>query len=147
GVAPDGRPYAASDPHLLRWVHIAEIDSFLRAHDRYGAEPLSPAQRDAYVAQAAITAELLGATDVPHDTAALARAIDSYRPELSSTPAARAAARFLVVHPPVPLAMRAPYGLLTAAAVGLLPRWARWPLRLPWLPVVEATAVRAAGAT
>jgi hypothetical protein len=29
--------------------------------------------------------------------------------------------------------------------VGLLPRWARWPLRLPWLPVTEATAVRAAG--
>jgi hypothetical protein len=30
GTAPDGRPYAASDPHLLTWVHIAEADSFLR---------------------------------------------------------------------------------------------------------------------
>src|SRR5215467_13728687 len=28
GTAPDGRPYAASDPHLLTWVHIAEADSF-----------------------------------------------------------------------------------------------------------------------
>src|SRR3954447_21270527 len=28
GVAPDGRPYAASDPHLLKWVHVAEVDSF-----------------------------------------------------------------------------------------------------------------------
>src|SRR6516162_11296433 len=30
GTAPDGRPYAASDPHLLAWVHVAEADSFLR---------------------------------------------------------------------------------------------------------------------
>ena len=26
-----GRAYRASDPHLLLWVHVAEIDSFLRA--------------------------------------------------------------------------------------------------------------------
>ncbi|MDQ2958150.1 MAG: DUF2236 domain-containing protein, partial [Actinomycetota bacterium] len=26
-----------------------------------------------------------------------------------------------------------------------LPRWARWPLRLPYLPVSEATVVRLAG--
>ena len=26
---PTVAPYAASDPHLLRWVHVAEIDSFL----------------------------------------------------------------------------------------------------------------------
>ena len=31
GIAPDGRPYHAADPHLLEWVHIAEVDSFLRA--------------------------------------------------------------------------------------------------------------------
>src|SRR6202040_2590252 len=36
GVARDGRPYSAADPHLLEWVHIAEVDSFLRAHRRYG---------------------------------------------------------------------------------------------------------------
>ena len=39
GTAPDGRTYSASDPHLLRWVHVAEIDSFLAAHDRYGRDP------------------------------------------------------------------------------------------------------------
>src|SRR4029079_5660019 len=38
GTAPDGRPYAASDPHLLTWVHIAEADSFLRAHTRFGTQ-------------------------------------------------------------------------------------------------------------
>ncbi|RLV57300.1 DUF2236 domain-containing protein [Aeromicrobium phragmitis] len=147
GTTPDGRPYEASDPHLLRWVHVAEVDSFLRAHDRYGSRPLTPAERDTYVAQAAVTAELLGAEDVPRTVGELDAVLASYRPELASTAAARAAARFLIVHPPVPIAVRAPYGLLSAAAIGLLPRWARWPLRLPWLPGVEATAVRAAGLT
>ena len=40
GTMPDGTPYAASDPHLLAWVHAAEVDSFLLAHQTYGARPL-----------------------------------------------------------------------------------------------------------
>jgi len=68
-----------------------------------------------------------------------------YRPELASTAAARQAARFILVHPPVPLALRLPYSMLSAAAVGLMPRWSRRELRLPYLPVTEATAVRASG--
>src|SRR5580700_7713093 len=50
GIAPDGRPYAASDPHLLTWVHIAEVHAFLRAYEVYGERPLSQAARDGYVA-------------------------------------------------------------------------------------------------
>ena len=145
GTAPDGRPYEASDPHLLRWVHVAEIDSFLRAHDRYGAKPLDAAGRDEYIAQSAVVARALGATDLPETVAELDEVMADYRPELSSTPAARQAARFILVHPPVPLALRLPYSMLSAAAVGLMPRWSRRELRLPYLPVTEATAVRASG--
>ncbi|MBC7630693.1 oxygenase MpaB family protein [Aeromicrobium sp.] len=145
GTAPDGRPYAASDPHLIRWVHVAEIDSFLRAHDRYGAHPLDAADRDAYVAEAAHVARGLGAVDVPETVAELDQMLADYRPELEATPAARQAARFILVHPPVPLALRAPYGLLSAAGIAMMPRWTRWPLRLPYLPLTEATAVRTSG--
>ncbi|PRC49718.1 DUF2236 domain-containing protein, partial [Mycobacterium sp. ITM-2017-0098] len=53
GTAPDGRPYRASDPHLLEWVHIAEVDSFLRAHQLYGSAPLDRDECDAYVADTA----------------------------------------------------------------------------------------------
>src|SRR6266571_2274070 len=53
GTAPDGTPYVASDPHLLGWVHVAEVDSFLAAHQRYGARPLDAEGRDGYVADAA----------------------------------------------------------------------------------------------
>jgi uncharacterized protein (DUF2236 family) len=145
GTAPDGRPYAASDPHLLRWVHVAEIDSFLRAHDRYGAAPLDAAGRDEYVAQSAVVARALGATDVPETVAELDEVMAGYRPELASTEAARETARFILVHPPVPLAMRLPYSMLSAAGIALMPRWSRRELRLPYLPVTEATAVRASG--
>jgi uncharacterized protein (DUF2236 family) len=145
GIAPDGRPYAASDPHLLRWVHVAEIDSFLRAHDRYGATALVASGRDEYVAQSAVVARALGATDVPETTAELDEVMADYRPELATTTAARQAARFILVRPPVPLALRLPYSMLSAAAVGLMPQWSRTALRLPYLPFTEATAVRASG--
>jgi DNA polymerase-3 subunit gamma/tau len=49
GVAADGRPYSASDPATLAWVHNVEIDSFLRAYQRYGTEPLSAGDADRYV--------------------------------------------------------------------------------------------------
>lgn len=145
GVRSDGVPYAANDPHLLRWVHVAEIDSFLTAHQRYGARPLTPAEADLYVEQAAHTAVALGATDVPRSTAELAATLAAYRPELRGTPEAREAIRALLVEPPLPLPARVPYAALAAVAVGLMPTWTRLPLRLPWLPITERTAVRAVG--
>ena len=145
GTAPDGRPYAASDPHLLRWVHVAEVDSFLYAYRRYGAGTLDQAGRDGYVADAARVAAALGVLDPPTTEAQVTAELARYRPELTGTAEARDAARFLLLTPPLPLAARAPYGILAAAAVASLPRWARWPLRLPYLPLAEATVVRLAG--
>lgn len=145
GKAPDGRPYFAADPHLLRWVHLAEVDSFLSAHQRYGAEPLDRAGCDGYVEDSALVASKLGVIDPPTTLAGLRAELAAYRPELRGTRQARQAARFLLVNPPVPVLLRPAYGVLTAAAVGLLPRWTRWPLRLPYLPLAEATVVRASG--
>lgn len=145
GRAADGRSYSATDPHLLRWVHLAEIDSFLIAHQRYGAEPLDQVGRDGYVRDTARVAAEVGVLGAPETEAELVAQLDAYRPELDGTPEARSTARFLLLHPPLPLAARAPYALLGAAAVGLLPRWTRRPLGLPDLPLAEATLVRMAG--
>lgn len=145
GTAPDGRPYAASDPHLLRWVHIAEIDSFLSAHQRFGHRPLDADGRDGYVADTARVAEELGVPDPPRTEAELREQLEEYRPELRGTPAAREAARFILLNPPLPLMARPPYAAIAAAAVSLLPRWTRRHLYLPYLPVTEAVVVRAAG--
>jgi uncharacterized protein (DUF2236 family) len=145
GISPDGVKYRASDPHLLKWVHVAEVDSFLAAHQRYGVQPLDPTEQDLYVEDAALVARKLGVIDPPTTVAELRQMLDEYRPELRGTTEARQAARFMLIHPPVPWAVRPAYGVLTAAAVGLLPWWTRWPLRLPYLPLAEATVVRAAG--
>jgi uncharacterized protein (DUF2236 family) len=145
GVASDGRHYSANDPHLLRWVHLAEIDSFLAAHDRYGQERLTPAERNQYVADTAKVARALGVPAPPESVDALEHQLRSFRPELRSTTEARDAARYLLVSPPLPIAGRAPYALIAGAAVGLLPYWARLPLRLPLLPITEAVAIRPAG--
>lgn len=145
GTTVDGEPYAANDPHLLRWVHVAELDSFLVAHDRFGEQPLVGAERDEYIANSAVVARALGVIEPPTTERALRRQLDDFRPELRGTREAREAARYLLVRPPLPAAGRAPYGLIAAASVSLMPVWTRWPLRLPWLPLSEATLGRAVG--
>ncbi len=145
GTAADGRPYAANDPHLLEWVHIAELDSFLAAHDRYGERPLVGAERDGYVADAAVVARALGVVEPPETEAALRDRLRSFRPELTGTREARDAARYLLLQPPLPAPARPVYGMIAAGAVALMPAWTRRPLRLPWLPISEAVAMRPAG--
>jgi len=145
GRAEDGTPYRAADPHLLAWVHVAEVDSFLRAYQRYGAGTLDGEAADGYVADAARVAAALGVVDPPRDRAELADRLAAYRPELRGTTAARDTARFLLLNPPLPLAARPPYAVLAASAVALLPRWARRPLALPYLPLLERTGVTMAG--
>ncbi|MFF8973904.1 oxygenase MpaB family protein [Streptomyces sp. NPDC014995] len=145
GVTADGEPYRASDPHLLCWVHVAEVDSFLRAHQRYGLHPLSDDECDEYVADTARVAVALGIADPPRSRDELAARLTSYRPELRATAQALDTTRFLLLSPPVPFVARLPYGLLAANAVSLLPGWAADELRLPRLPVVDGLCVRPLG--
>ncbi len=143
GTAPDGRPYRANDPHLLGWVHVTEVDSFLAAYQRYAPTPLEPAQADTYVAEMAGLARRLGVRDAPRSRAELAAAIDAYRPELAVGAQAREAVRFLLL-PPFPLAARPAYGVITTAAVSMLPGWAQRMLWLPVAPGAEPFLVRPA---
>jgi uncharacterized protein (DUF2236 family) len=146
GVAPDGRPYRADDPHLLRWVHVAEIDSFLRTHRRFGAVTLTARQRDEYVAEVGFVAGKLGVVDPPQSVADLRRVLATYRPELRGTPEARDSARFLLFSPPIPLLARPAYALISTAALSMLPAWARGMLHLPPpLPFADEVVGGAAG--
>ncbi len=143
GTAPDGRAYSANDPHLLAWVHVTEVDSFLKAYDRYGVGRLTDAERDRYVAEVAEVGHRLGAVDLPVTVAGLEAALDDFRPELQYGRQARQAIRFLLA-PPVPVALRGAYGVITAGSVALLPRWARRKLWLPLAPGADSLAIRPA---
>jgi uncharacterized protein (DUF2236 family) len=118
GVAPDGRPYAANDPDLLAWVHHVEVQSFLVAYQRVGPG-LTPPDADQYVAEMARLGARLGVIDPVTDAVALGQWVRDH-PDQRATTAARRAVRFLVA-PPLPMSARAPYTVLFAAAVSLVP--------------------------
>jgi uncharacterized protein (DUF2236 family) len=143
GTAPDGRPYSATDPELLLWVHATEVASFVKAVQLFGTTQLSPEDVDRYLSEMAPIAEALGAEDVPTDRAEMKVYWDRVRPELVAGSQAKETARFLLT-PPLPLWARPAYGVITAAAVGSLPSVAREGLGLPDMPVVNQIAVRPA---
>jgi len=143
GTAPDGRPYDASDPHLIAWVHHAEVDSFLRAYQRYGSEELTAEEADRYVAEMAVLCELLGGEPAARSVAELRAYFTTVQPELRAGAQARDAVRWLMV-PPLPLAARPAYAVIAPAALGLLPGWAQRELWLPMLPGVDPVLVRPA---
>jgi uncharacterized protein (DUF2236 family) len=145
GTMPDGTTYDASNPHLLAWVHVAEIQSFLLAHRRYAARPLAPSDYDRYVEQTALVARKLGVIDPPTTEADLHAAVDGFRPELRAIDHAREAVSYLIRHPDLPPVARPPYRVLVAAAVGLMPPWTREPLGLPVLPVAHDRVADALG--
>ncbi|MDQ6641960.1 MAG: DUF2236 domain-containing protein [Actinomycetota bacterium] len=125
GTAPDGRPYAADDPELLLWVHVAEIDSFLTAQQTFGKEPLDDTEADTYVAQTAVAATRLGVLEAPVTVAAMRATIERFRPDLAITPPALDAARLVLREPPLGWWGRQVYGCVSTAAVSTLPAWAQ----------------------
>ncbi len=144
GTAPDGRSYSADDPALITWVHAAEVRSFLNAAVAYGPRTLTADQQDRYVDEMARVALALGAVEVPRDVADLEEYFVAVRPELRFTTEARTARNFVlrgVGRWPHEITT---YGLLVAAAQGVLPPWARRQLRLAHVPAGDRLAVRPA---
>ncbi|HET9896113.1 MAG TPA: oxygenase MpaB family protein [Streptosporangiaceae bacterium] len=121
-----GRPYAASDPALLLWVHAALVDSTLKAKELFGT-PLAPADADAYVAEMVIAAELVGVPRelVPSTVAGLDAYLESVRPELTCTPAARESMAYLLDPPGLDDDIAEIWHDVRDGAVSSLPDWAR----------------------
>ena len=123
GTLPDGTPYAASDPALLTWVHVAEVDSFLRAHLRYRDPALPGAVQDAYLAEYARVARALGAENVPTSRAQIAAYYADLRPRLRCDAQTREVADTILR--PSAGAAGPPSIVLNQAALDLLPPWAQ----------------------
>ena len=141
GCAPDGRRYSADDPELLTWVHVAEMSSFLAASERYGPRRLRADERDRYFAETAAVARRLGARWVPESADEVTAYLKRIRPELYAGPQAIAACDFLLHGVArTPLA-RATYLAIVAAALPIVPRWARAELGIPTMPVLDELLV------
>ena len=119
GTDERGRPYSASDPALLRWVHLAFTDAFLAAQVAVGRDMRRFGRRwpDAYVADWARSAVALGAADLPGTQGQLADALAACAPQLEPVP--EDLRRFLSAPPGLAPTERVFYAGLSAAA-GLL---------------------------
>lgn len=118
-AAGEARGYRAVDQDLLRWVHIAFMDSFLRSHQNFSTRPL-PGGADAYIRLWAKSVEPLGLTEVPMDEASLLTDLRRYQPELVVSDDTREVIRW-IQNPPLPATSRPMYALLFQAAVASLP--------------------------
>src|SRR5262249_7716078 len=121
-----GRPYAASDPALLLWVHAALVDSTLVARTLFGTPP-SAAEADSYVSEMAVAVELIGipAGQVPKSVAELDAYLESVRPELACTPAAKESMAYLLKPHGMDEEIAEIWQDIRDGAVGSLPDWAR----------------------
>jgi len=141
GVLPDGTPYRADDPRLLAWVHVTEAVSFLDGWVRYAEPGMSRADQDRYFAEFAQVAEALGADPVPHSRAEAQALISAMRGELRYDDRTREVARLLLEQPAPNFATKPFQAMTFAAAIDLLPGWARQMHRLA-TPPLAAPAVR-----
>jgi uncharacterized protein (DUF2236 family) len=147
GTAPDGRAYSASDPDLVAWVHVTEIFSFLRAHQRFVPFPVRGEQADRYYHEMATIAERLGATEVPRTRAAMRAYFRAMRPHLEASELTLDAVGFLTAPGRDPLnpLLSGAHQVVIQASVGLLPAWARemlgmrHPTLVDWATVLPAT--------
>ena len=141
GTLPDGSPYAASDPRVLAWVHVAEATSFLAAYLRHVRPDMPGAEQDEYYRQFAVVALALGADPVPTNRAEAEVIFRELRSDLAASPAAREVADLVLSQRPkgAPPAVQT---LLGAEAVALLPPFARSMLGLerPGLAAIPARA-------
>jgi uncharacterized protein (DUF2236 family) len=145
GVLPDGTPYAANDPALLTWVHVAEARSFLSAYLRYRDPGFPGARQDAYFAEMAMLARRLGAVDVPETRRDVAAYLQAMRPELRCDARTRDVARTLLNQPATSMAAMPLQRILLDAGVELLPDWAS-AMHGVGMPTPRRLAVRTGGA-
>lgn len=137
GTAPDGRPYAASDPDLLTWVHVAEVSSFLAAHLRYRDPQLSRTEQDAYYDEIALIAERLGARNVPRSCQQVDEYLQRMRPQLHCDARSLEVIEILL-QAPAPSRLAQPVGrLMLQAGIDLLPDWAQAMLGLHQGPLQQ----------
>ena len=137
GIDNTGKPYAASDPHLLTWVHVAETSRFLAAHLRYKNPQLSLADRDRYYAEAARVAEALGAQQVPKSVEAVEAYLQAMRAELVYDARTHEVMQLLLNAPAPSWQAKPAMRVMLRAGCGLLPDWAQQLMQQPIGPLAQ----------
>ena len=124
GVDAHGQPYAASDPDLLVWVHVAESYSFLQSYLRYKNPDLSLAEQDQYYLEVSRVVEGLGGKEIPTSVQQIDDYLQRMRPVLRCDERTREVVE-LILNAPAPSRIAVPVGkLMVWSGIELLPDWA-----------------------
>jgi uncharacterized protein (DUF2236 family) len=148
GLTKDGRPYHASDPELLNWVHATAVFGFGEAYNRY-VRPFAPGEFDRLFEEAAPGGRLYGAPDPPLSLAGLERVFEAMSGRLEPSPEVPEFLSIMRRAPVLPRPLRRVQRMLVRAAVDITPDWARERLGLGarfGLRPFERTLVQQAGA-
>lgn len=122
GVDLQGRPYIANEPALVRWVHLAEVTSFLRAYQHLAKTPLAETACDQYVEEMRRVGHLLGATDLPMSWRSTQEALLDYQGELSFDERAKEILK-IVENYPADMLDKPFMCLIMKAAFDVMPPW------------------------
>ena len=144
GVSADGVAYDANDPHLLLWIHCAEISMFLSGYRRFGARRLSDDEADQYVAELMPLARDLGVTSPPSSVAELDAELLRFRHELRLIPEGAVARDFIAYGLMKSRLQRIVYRLFVLSAWALLPRWAQSTLGVRTNTLIDRLFIRPA---
>lgn len=141
GLDEFGKPYSATDPHLLAWVHLTETYSFMQAFEDYRKEKLSLQNKDQYFVEMKSLGERMGAHNLPSTFAKTDSAIKSYIPELHFGERAKSILD-LLENFPSKLAAKPFIKLITRAGYLNLPDWVYPVINRPTPTLLERLAVK-----
>ena len=126
-------PYRAADQDLLLWVHVAFMDSFLRAHQNFSKMPI-PGGADEYVRLWAASVEPLGLATAPGSEAELIATLKDFEPKLLVTEKTKRVIHW-IRKAPLPVLAKPVYALLFHSALASLPQSYKEMIGLRSLPL------------
>jgi len=146
GVTPDGIPYQANDPNLLRWVHATAAFGFLEAYHHY-VRPVSPSDRDRFYSEGVPAARLYGALSAPGTEEELNTLFGEMLPRLEESEIIFEFLDIIRDLPLFPSPLRPMNHLFVRASIQLLPPAIRETLGLQaeGLPIGAAPVIRVLG--
>jgi len=136
GATHDGRPFRADDPELLDWVHATACFGFLEASRAY-VGPIAPLERDRFYAESAPVGKLYGAAAVPESEAAVSALFERSEAKLERSEIVFEFLEIARRMPLLPAPLRPVQGVLSAAAVQLVPSRIRLRIGLADRPLPE----------
>ena len=128
GTRPDGVEYRALDPELIAWVHTCIPWMIMRTFERY-RRPLTPEERDRYLAEQAVIGRMGGGERVPESVAELDDFVAMMRPKMAVNEQTREFFEFLLSAPFLPkvpgFVDRPLHHFFVHAGMSIAPDWAR----------------------